>query len=222
MRLKSDIERMEVPNDLSMRSKKGIYEAHAEVTETKRSIFSIKPWKFGSLVGAAVLVFSILLFSNSGFADAVKGFFSDITKWNGAVIGTEYNNATNEINVAVGEKEIQSDKISFPLVITLNEPDKGPYSILEAFSIGEFEVLKNGEPVNKKQLVFEAGAKSEYDFEIQDEEKLLAQENHEFKTNLAITDSSTNDYTLVIKSFFIQSKGDAPLEVKGQWEVNLK
>lgn len=222
MRLKNDIERMEVPNDLSMRSKKGIYEAHAEVTATKRDFWRTNSWKLGSLAGAAVLAFSILLFSTSGFADAVKGFFIDITNWNGAVIGTEYQNATNEITVVVGEKEIQSNKIFFPLVITLNEPEKGPYSILEAFSIGEFEVLRNGETVNKEQISFEAGAKSEYGFEIKDEEKLLIQENHEFKTNLAIKDSSTSAYTLVIKSFFIQSKGDAPLEVKGQWEVDLK
>ena len=66
---------------------------------------------------------------------------------------------------------------------------------------------------------------AEFEFMIKDEDKLLIQEDKEFKTNLVINSLSTNakeTYTLIINSFFIQSKGDAPLEVKGEWEVDLK
>jgi len=224
MRLKNEIESMEFPNELSERSKKGIYQAHTEETKGNK-FFKSMPMKFGSIAGAVVLAFSILMFTNTGFANSVKGFFEDITNWSGTVTGTVYENATNEITADVGEKVIQSDKVSFPLSITLKEPDKAPYNTIEALTIGDFQVFQSGKPVNNEQIAFERGPMAEFEFMIKDEDKLLILEDKKFKTNLVINNLSTSaneTYTLIINSFFIQSKGDAPLEVKGEWEVNLK
>lgn len=80
---------------------------------------------------AATLAVIVCLGAVTAFAstDKVQGFFRDIFGWNGAVTGTAYENATDEIQVTAKAKE---GKIIVEAVFLKNE---APYSFIQALAV---------------------------------------------------------------------------------------
>ena len=90
-----------------------------------------------STVAAVVTVCAITVVS----AGAIKGMFKDVKRWDGAVIGTEYVNATNDIEMNI--TETKAEYIS--LDINFENPNEAPFAFLEEVAITDYKILDNND-----------------------------------------------------------------------------
>lgn len=120
------------------------------------------------------------------------GFFKDKTNAFGAVTGSEYLNATEEIEVSVTENKIE---------VTFLKPDTAPYKYSEFLSVGEYAITnESGEEISAEFV----------------SEKVI-NGKVSFNTNLP-----EGKYTLIIKTFISEKKADQPLEINGLWECEFE
>ncbi len=80
-----------------------------------------------TVVIAAVLALCIITFTITPLANPIKGFFKDIIRFDGAITGTQYENATNEIKVDVLELTTENDNVIIPLELTFENPTEAPF-----------------------------------------------------------------------------------------------
>jgi len=66
----------------------------------------------------------------------LEGYFKDNKRWDGAVTGTSYEQATEEINMSVASGE---DKLA--VTVELVNPNKAPYMTFETFGIEEYKIM---------------------------------------------------------------------------------
>ena len=90
-----------------------------------------------STVAAVVTVCAITVVS----AGAIKGMFKDVKRWDGAVVGTEYVNATNDIEMNISETK--DDYIS--LDINFENPNEAPFSFIQEVAITDYKILNNND-----------------------------------------------------------------------------
>lgn len=130
----------------------------------------------------------------------LEGFFKDIVRLDGAVVGTSYEQATDEIKVNGSLEEEQ-------LIVEIEfvEPGMAPYSFFETFKIGKYEIVDtNG------KLVAEGDESG--DAEIR---------NGKVELTLSITELSSGNYKLVIREFVGGAKAEQPLVISGTWECEF-
>ena len=132
-------------------------------------------------------------------AAAGGGMFSDVKNWSGAVTGTEYLNASEEIAVAA-EKAGDELKISAVFV----KPDAAPYAYFEEMSIEAYSIVDE----SGKTVVSGEGA-------------AVSVADGEAVFYVPAAELTAGNYSLVIESFIGGSKADQPLPVKGDWEVDF-
>ena len=146
---------------------------------------------------AAALVLCIGL--PVGMAATNTGFFRDVTNWQGAITGTVYEQATNEIAVTV---TTEADTLT--VEADFRNPDTAPYRALETLALGKYQIL------NADGAVLTEGERSE---------PAAVADN-----GAALTvpfDAAPGTYTLVIENFVGGSKADQPLPITGHWEITF-
>ncbi len=149
---------------------------------------------------ATVAAFAVSLCLCLTVAGAMShlGFFQDVRDWTGAVVGTEYEQATDEIDVTVSA-DIRRHEITIRAVMA--HPDILPYRDLETLGIESYEIIDSSGDV-----VVEGG-KTDF-FELADG-----------KSEITIPlDSDRGEYRLVITAFVGAKKADIPLPIHGTWE----
>lgn len=228
-RIKQELEKIEIPKELHERSELGIKAASSEMKG--RGIMNTAIKGLGGVAAVAVLSISLTAAVNPGFASSLQGFFKEVTNWKGAVIGTEYYQATDEISVTVSDLNVKNNHFVLPITVTFEQADKAPYIMAEALTFGEFKVRSHsGVEVTAEQIQVEPLASKEFSFDIEDSHKLLTEVDNknptkrEFKASLVIDKEllgSDDTFTLVIHSFFEHSKGDAKFEIKGDWKLEF-
>lgn len=153
-------------------------------------------------VAAAAVAVCICLSGVTALAatGVLQGFFADVFKWDGAVIGTEYKNATEEINVnAVAEE----NKIAVSLeMVNLGIP---PYSEIETIRVSDAKIVDASGEVVFEKLETEAVSISDGKAQIL----------------IPISDLELGDYRLIITEFEGGKKADQPLPISGIWECNF-
>ena len=96
--LKKKVNEIEMPDEMRSRIIRNCYLKMEEemMRKDKRTTFFRKP-----IVAVASLALCICLTGISAMAATGKlqGFFKDITRWDGAVVDTSYEQATNEVEV---------------------------------------------------------------------------------------------------------------------------
>ena len=149
---------------------------------------------------AAVFVAVALCLSLSVTALAatgvLKGFFQDITNWSGAVVGTSYEQATDEISmdVTVNGNELTA-------LATFINPQMAPYSEAEKLGIAAYQIVDaNG------KVVAEGAAEST---------KIV---NGQAAINIKLNDIGSGSYKLIVTAFVSEKKADQPLNINGNWE----
>ena len=159
--------------------------------------------KRASTVAAVVTVCAITVVS----AGAIKGMFRDVKRWDGAVIGTEYVNATNDIEMNISETK--DEYIS--LDISFENPNEAPFRALEELAITEYTIIDNNEnEVLEVNSTIENGVKSKV-------------ENGKILVELPTNNKLNNDqnYKLVIDTVYGLKKADQPLKITGTWECEF-
>lgn len=164
-----------------------------------------------ALVLVAVIALLSIAVTMITLANPIKGFFSDIIRFDGAVTGTQYENATNDIKVEAVESTSEKRNI-ISLSLTFENPTEAPFSFIEEVAVSEYKILdsKNNEII-KTKLSAEGGDKGT----VSDGKVLV---------NLSLNDAklkSGEEYTIVIDKMYGLSKADAPLHITGTWRCGF-
>lgn len=168
------------------------------MTERKNN----RRWFQKPLAVAAAFALCLTLGSVTALAASGKleGFFKDITDRRGAVTGTTYEQATDEIDVNVKE-----EGSVFRVEVKFKDAEKAPFSELEMLAVGSIQIVDEAGTVVIKPDAGEA-------VPVQDGQAVLTID----RTNLP-----EGQYTLQLQSFTGSSKADQPLSINGNWECEF-
>lgn len=154
-----------------------------------------KKWAVAAVVAALCLCFAV-----GAVAAGNSGYFKDVTDWTGAVVGTRYEQATDEIEVSVAAAE---DGITVCAVFV--NPDAFPYRELDNFGIDSYRIVD----MSGKTVI--EGERTDL-FEIADGKAEI---------KIAPNDIADGEYKLVIDAFVGDKKADQPLRIGGEWECGF-
>ena len=165
-----------------------------------------------TLALVAVLALCIITVTMTPLANSIKGFFSDIVRFDGAVTGTKYENATNDIKVDVLEVTSKNGNVIIPLDLTFENPTEAPFPYIQEVAVSEYKILDS----NNKEVIKTKASAEDGDKGIVSDGKVLV--------NLSLNDAklkSGEEYTIVIDKMYGLSKADAPLHITGTWKCNF-
>ena len=172
--------------------------AHVQSVREKKETEG-KRWRFPSVTAAAAAL--ALFFCGAAVSAAVKnGYFQDIKDKFGTVTGTEYNQASDEIQVSVG-----SAAGELTVLVSFIDQSLPPYSECEEFGIGSFQIVgASGESVVEGAV-----------------EPLSAIYDGRSEIRIPVDELEKGSYKLVITTFIGGGKADQPLKINGLWECDF-
>lgn len=149
-----------------------------------------------ALIAAAILCLCI----TGAFAAGRMGFFRDVKDWRGAVVGTVYEDATEEIAATA---EASDGRLTVTVVFA--EPDKAPYSEFDSLGIESFRIVDA-----KGRIVTEGGPVAGGEVT-----------GGGAEISIPIDGLAGGEYKLIIDAFTGEAKADQPLPVYGKWECEF-
>ena len=161
---------------------------------------------------AAVLALCLVVICMTPLASSIKGFFSDIVRFDGAITGTKYENATNDIKVDVLELTSENGNLNIPLGLTIQNPTEAPFPYIQEIAVSEYKILDN----NNKEIVKTKLSAEDGDKGIISDGKVLIILSLDSKKI-----KSGEEYTIVIEKMYGLAKADAPLHITGTWKCNF-
>ena len=156
-----------------------------------------------STVAAVVTICAITVVS----AGAIKGMFRDVKRWDGAVIGTEYVNATNDIEMNISETK--DEYIS--LDINFENPNEAPFVFLQEVAITDYKIFDNND---KEVLEVNSTVENGIKGNVENGRILL-----ELPTNDKL--NSSQNYKLVVNTIYGLAKAEQPLKITGTWKCEF-
>jgi len=193
---------MQAPFDLNEEIK------NMEVHDMTKPKISMKR----TLAIAAVLALCIITITLTPLANSIRGFFSDIVRFDGTVTGIKYENATNDIKIDVLELASENGNVIIPLNLTFENPTEAPFPYIQELAVSEYKILdSNNKEIIKTKVSAEDGDKGT----ISDGKVLVNLSLNEAKLK------SGEEYTIVIDKMYGLSKADAPLHITGTWECKF-
>lgn len=197
-KLKSAAETITMPEEVKRRivgnCKTQISNSRKEILmkTNKHNAFFRKP--------AAVFIAVALCLTLSATALAatgvLQGYFRDITNWQGAIVGTSYEQATDEIDMRV---TVNGNELT--VLATFSIPQEFPYREVEKLGIAAYRIVDaNG------KVVKEGAAES------------TEVTNGQAAVNILLDDIDSGSYKLVVTAFVGGKKAEQPLNISGNWE----
>lgn len=180
----------------------GINSRYVEESETTYSavkragLFHI-PRVAAAAIALCVCMTGITVLAATG---VLQGFFKDVFNWNGAVVGTIYENASDELNVT-------ADYENGKLIVTIKavDPSMAPYSEMETIRLKSYKIVDaSGNVVVDNQ--------SSNPVELQNGEAVIA---------ISQLSDYEGEYQLLISEFEGGKKADQPLPISGEWECSF-
>lgn len=135
----------------------------------------------------------------AGVYVGTEGHFEDVMNWFGAVTGTTYEDATEELKITAVPTE---DGIA--VSVALLTPDKAPYPYIEQLAISDYTLKNKKKTIAKGTVPAAALTDTGTEFLIPLEAPLVS-----------------GTYTLTITCFEGSAKGDQPLPIKGKWTADI-
>ena len=206
--LEEKMNQIEVPITLHNRCKMGMDNAKKEREErqmNKKNIIKT------ILATAAVAGVCILTTGNTAIGNTVKGFFKDVTRWDGAVVGTQYVQASEEIEMEVVKAITENGNTQLCLEVTFVEKEEVPWKYIEEMVLGNYKIL---DEEGKEVFVVKNKATEGEKGTVANGETQIIFEVEPLEENI--------EYTMVIQSMYGLKKADAPLEIKGNWEIPFR
>ena len=196
-KLAAKVKEIEMPEDMQRRIIRNCYgEMEKQNMRTEKSHFQ-KP-----LMAAVVLMICLCLSGITVLAATGKleGFFKDIKRWDGAVVGTSYEQATDEVKLSV---VTATDKLT--VEITMLKPDVAPYAFFELFGIHKYQIIdENGNTVAENEAV-----------------EISPVEAGKVSVSIPLENIPGGGYTLIISELIGSAKADQPLVLSGTWECEF-
>ena len=175
------------------------------VRNCKNQIFNSRKeniMKYNTFIRKPATVFVAVVFCISLSVTALaatgilKGYFKDITNWQGAVTGTSYEQATDEIGMNV---TVSVDELT--VLATFADPQMAPYKYVERLGIAEYKI------VDAKGKTVEKGTAESAEIR-----------NGQTVINIPLDDIGDETYKLVVTAFVAEAKAEQPLQLHGHWE----
>lgn len=164
-------------------------------TNQKRTIFR-KP----AAALAALAILLSLAVTAVAAPGILKGRFRDIKDWRGAVVGTSYEQATDEIAVSV---TVNGNALTVHAVIA--DPNMAPYVYAERMGIAQYRIESE-----KGKTVQKGTAES------------VETMNGTAAVTIPLDGLESGSYNLILTAFFItENKADQPLNINGNWECTF-
>ncbi|GAA0721022.1 hypothetical protein GCM10008905_10920 [Clostridium malenominatum] len=230
--IKNEVGKINIPSSIRSKSLEGIKIAKKELENKKGKNKGMVKRK-GTFVAAVIAIILITGVGGSytALGKKIGGYFKDITNWKGAVTGIEYKDATDEIKIKGEWANIDSRNNMIKLEVELLKNDEISYKLTGAMTLGKYKIItSSGRTIKESEIIVKAEKEEKFTFEIEDSHKLLSKSKDDSKSNIyegkLIIDYSlikSEEYiTVVIESLYSHAKGEAPLEIKGEWKVLLK
>jgi len=177
------MESMEIPEQVHERCKQGVRRARWE--KRKKRLGGM------AAAAAAVVLMGMLALNGGSVAQSIWGFFEDIVRWDGAVVGTRYEQATSQVRMQV----VAADTSGVTVEVDFLQ-EGFPWREMEELALGNMEIaglngLKSGKSPVK-----------------------------DGKAQVVITWDGmlpAGSYVLEIHSVWGYKKADQPLECEGEW-----
>ena len=199
--LKSAAKEITMPEEMKRRiahnCKKQIVNTMEEHTmnNRKNNSFFRKP----AAVFAALAVCISLSVTALAATGVLQGFFRDITNYSGAIVGTSYEQATDEINM-----DIIVNGNELTVLAIFADPQIAPYVYAEQLGIAQYRIVDgNGKEVKEGST---------------DSAEVV---NGQAAVNIELDDISSGNYKLIVTAFVSEKKADQPLNINGNWECEF-
>lgn len=172
------------------------------MVQNERRTSSARKWTRIATVAAAVTLClglgGITVMAASG---KLEGFFADVTRWDGAVVGQTYEQATEEIEVSA---TVSGDSLIVDAVLL--KAGDAPYAFLDGFGVQMYHI------VDAKGDVIVEGICSE----------TVGITDGKVSVELPLDELESGSYTLIITEFVGTAKAEQDLPVKGYWECEFE
>lgn len=153
---------------------------------------------------AAVLTICTITVVSAG---ALTGYFKDVKNFSGAIVGTEYINATNNIQMNV--LETTDEYISLDIKFT--NPNEAPFAFIQELYVTEYIVIDQN---NNEVFVVNSDVENSSTAVIEADGVLIKLP----AKNLNIEET----YTLKINTIYGLAKAEQPLKITGDWKCEFK
>lgn len=130
----------------------------------------------------------------------IKGFFKDITRKDGAIIGTLYEQATDEIVLSVLGVD---DELK--VLVTMIKPKMVPYITFETFGFKSYKILDTSDKVIMEGEMT----------------KMVEVIDGEVSINIALENIPSGKYKLIVDRMVAGAKAEQNLEISGNWECEF-
>lgn len=131
----------------------------------------------------------------------LEGFFADVTRWDGAVVGETYEQATEEIAVSAS---VSGDSLVVNAVLL--KAGEAPYAFIESVNVQTYCI------VNAEGETLVEGTSNE--------KAAITDGMVSFK--LPLDELESGNYTLIITEFVGSAKAEQDLPIKGYWECEFE
>ncbi len=196
-KLKQSVENIELPREAQTRIIRNCQATLFDETEEKNmNTF----WSKKHILTAAAIGLCLCLTVGVSAAGS-KGFLRDIQRLDGAVIGAQYEQATNEITASV----CAISETALTVSVSFVQPDAIPYRTFEQFGIDAYQITDASGSV-----VAEGGRTA-----------LAELSDGAAQLQLPLSSLPAGTYRLTITSFVGASKADAPLPLYGAWTCDF-
>lgn len=186
---------IEMPKEMRKRiignCKKQMEEERMSRTQKNKKPMFQRPLTVVASVALCVCVVGVTALAAS---EKLQGFFKDVKRWDGAVTGTTYENATEEIKVEVA---VEGETIE--VYVEAQDPTKAPYGFFDILEIGTYEIVDNQGnivDISAEPAQWDAGKAT---------------------IEMSAEDLPAGSYTLIIHEFVGSAKADQPLPIRGNW-----
>ena len=188
---------IEMPDDMQQRIIRNCRNEMEKKTVKNTNTFFKRP-----TVAVASFALCLCLAGVSALAATGKleGHFKDIKNWNGAVVGTSYEQATDEVELNAIDA---TDELTVELIML--KPNDPPYSIFQTFGIEEYKIVDaNGNTVIENEIL-----------------EMPMVDGSTATVKIPLNDISEGTYKLVVSKLIGGAKAEQPLVLSGNWECEF-
>ena len=201
--LKSAAKKISMPEEMKERIVRNCQKQIENTMEehTMNNCKSTSLFRKPAVVLAALAV--CLSLSVTALADTgvLRGYFRDITHFSGAIVGTSYEQATDEIHMDV---TVSGDELT--VLAAFAAPHKFPYRETELLGIAEYRIL------DAEGKVVQEGAT----------DRSCPVVNGQAAVVIGLKGLESGSYKLMVTAFVSEKKADQPLKIHGSWECAFR
>lgn len=175
-----------------------------KLEEKNMNKFKNVTWLKRLATTAAVLAVCAVTVVSAG---ALTGYFKDVKNFSGAIVGTEYINATNDVQMNV----LDANDEYITLDINFVNPSEAPFAFIQELAVTEYIVLDQN---NNEVFAVNSDAENCSTAIIEADGTLI-----KLPTKYL---NNEETYTLKINTIYGLAKAEQPLKITGDWKCEFK